>query len=79
MSEMINTVAAALREATGGNVHMHHEGVARHVLTGIRKPTDAMITAGRIELGKDDKGGTVYLQGGEAEQVWEAMIDEALK
>lgn len=42
MSEMVDRVAAALREAVGGNVHMNYAGAARHVVAAMREPTDDM-------------------------------------
>lgn len=85
MSEMIKRVAKALelvmieRANKFGTSRDASTALAIAAISAMREPTVEMVRAGRIELGKDNDGGIVYLQSGEVVEVWQPMIDEALK
>lgn len=54
---------------------------AREIMRGMRQPTEAMAEApwkAEISAGETSEG-AVYIQPEAARQIWEAMIDEALK
>lgn len=74
MSEMTDRIEAALREAMGGQGHVNYPGVARHVLTAMREPTQEMVAPYK-DANDDWHGNSREIARG----VWQDMINEALK
>lgn len=82
MSEMEERVARAIcpwsgkRNADCPNGCRVCVANARDAIEAMREPTEGMVTGGRIDLHTNEEGA---LLAAEAKQVWQAMIDEALK
>ncbi len=77
MSEMVERVAKVIsteldRLERRRGYHLTAESFARLVIAAMREPTKAMDDAG-FEIARD------CYDAAPADQIWEAMIDEALK
>jgi hypothetical protein len=56
-----------------------HVDEARAAIAAMREPTADMLRAGRYNLGHDEEGRPISLEDGEVDEIWQTMIDEALK
>lgn len=71
MSEMVERVAAAIRESRPLDCYAAYEQAARAAIEAMREPTEAMVGEG--------KAAPTYGDGvSDIPKVWRAMIDAAL-